>query len=128
MAYYGQKNSVMPDERSLLMPFSVRHLSEDDKLCHHMNLDVLQEIYWGRRVVAIDGTNEDVAETPANANYFGRITQGPSKSPFPHLRALYLQECTTDAIFDAVTAACRVAQARLAPRQDATFPVSLELR
>lgn len=45
MAYHGQKNFVMPDERSLLMAFSVHHFSEDDKLCHHMNLDVLQEIY-----------------------------------------------------------------------------------
>ena len=45
MAYYGQTKPVMPYERSLLMPFSVRHFSEDDKLCHHTNLDVLQEIY-----------------------------------------------------------------------------------
>jgi hypothetical protein len=208
----------MPDERSLLMPFSVRHFAEDDKLCHHMNLDVLQAIYpleaveqvltdchawekrekalnmvtmlylvialtlfprlrvagvlrrlasgarflwpdptvavatdgaiwklrqqlgitpvrqlfrrccrpqatkattgafrWGRRVVAIDGTCEDVAETPTNANYFGRITDGPSKSPFPQMRCVYLQECGTHAIFDAVAAPCRVAEARLAP-------------
>ena len=70
---------------------------------------------WGRRVVAMDGTCQDVAETPANANYFGRITDGPSKSPFPQLRALYLEECGTHAIFDAVAAACRVAEARLAP-------------
>src|SRR5260370_9732237 len=200
------------------MPFSVRHFAEDDKLCHHMTLDVVQEVFplavvekvltdchawekrekalnmvtilylvialtlfprltvggvlrrlasgarflwpdpreavptdgaicqrrqqlgvtpvrqlcrrccrpqatpqtkgafrWGRRVVAIDGTCEDVAETPANANYFGRITDGPSKSPFPQLRGLYLQECATHAIFDAVAAPCRVAEARLAP-------------
>src|SRR5260370_17185058 len=35
----------MPHERSLLMPFSVRQIALDDKLCHHVNLDVLQEIY-----------------------------------------------------------------------------------
>jgi len=218
MAYYCHKNHLMPDERSLLMPFSVRHFTEDDKLCHHMNLEVLQDLYpleevsqvlddchawekrekalnmvtilylvialtlfprltvggvlrrlasgarllwpdprqavpsdgaicqrrqqlgvtpvrqlfrrccrpqatpqtqgafrWGRRVVAIDGTCEDVAESPANANYFGRITDGPSKSPFPQLRGLYLEECATHAIFDAVAAPCRVAEARLAP-------------
>jgi Insertion element 4 transposase N-terminal/Transposase DDE domain len=200
------------------MPFSVRHFAEDDKLCHHMTLEVLQDLFpleiveqvltdchawekrekalnmvtilyllialtlfprlavggvlrrlasgarflwpdpsepvatdgalcqrrqqlgvtpvrqlfrrccrpqataktkgafrWGRRVVAMDGTCEDVAETPANANYFGRITDGPSKSPFPQLRALYLEECGTHAIFDAVAAPCRVAEARLAP-------------
>lgn len=65
--------------------------------------------------MAIDGTSEDVAETPANVNYFGRITNGPSKSPFPQLHALYLEECATHAIFDAVAAPCRVAEARLAP-------------
>src|SRR5438034_590633 len=218
MAYECQTNSGMPDERSLLMPFSVRHFAEDDKLCHHMTLDVLQDLFplavveqvltdchawekreralnmvtilylvialtlfprltvagvlrrlasgarflwpdpsvavptdgaicqrrqqlgvtpvrqlfrrccrpqatpqtkgafrWGRRVVAIDGTSEDVAETPDNANYFGRLTDGPSKSPFPQLRALSLVECATHAIFDAVAAPCRVAEARLAP-------------
>ncbi len=163
------------------MPFSVRRFAEDDKLCHHMTLEVLQDLFprltvggvlrrlasgarflwpdpsapvasdgaicqrrqqlgvtpvrqlfrrwcrpqatpqtkgafrWGRRVVAMDGTCEDVAETPANANYFGRISDGPSKSPFPQLRALYLEECGTHAIFDALAAACRVAEARLAP-------------
>src|SRR5205807_3136664 len=45
MAYYYQKNHMMPNERSLLMPFSVRHFSEDDKLSHHMTLDVLQDLY-----------------------------------------------------------------------------------
>src|SRR5947209_17531755 len=35
----------MPHERSLPMPFSVRHFAEDDKLCHHMTLDVLQDLY-----------------------------------------------------------------------------------
>ncbi len=27
------------------MPFSVRQIALDDKLCHHVNLDVLQEVY-----------------------------------------------------------------------------------
>src|SRR5437588_10383048 len=35
----------MPNERSLLMPFSVRHFAEDDKLCHHMTLEVLQDLF-----------------------------------------------------------------------------------
>lgn len=200
------------------MPFSVRQIALDDKLCHHVNLEVLQEVYpletvgqvlsdchawekrekaltmvaivylvialtlfprlpvggvlrrlasgarflwpdqsrgvatdgaicqrrqqlgvtvlrqlfrrccrplatpttkgafqWGRRVVAIDGTCEDVADDRHNANYFGRINSGPTQSPFPQLRALYLVECATHAIFDAVAAPCRVAEARLAP-------------
>src|SRR5438105_2784656 len=35
----------MPNERSLLMPFSVRQITQDDKLCHQVNLEVLQEVY-----------------------------------------------------------------------------------
>ena len=45
MAYECQTNQLMPDERSLLMPFSVRHFAEDDKLCHHMTFDVLQDLF-----------------------------------------------------------------------------------
>src|SRR6266699_3832456 len=218
MAYYCEYRCPMPNERSLLMPFSVRQIAQDDKLCHQVNLEVLQEVYpretveqvlsdchawekrekalsmvaivylvialtlfarltvggvlrrlasgarflWpdpneavategaicqrrqqlgvtvlrqlfrrcchplatpstkgafyrGRRVVAIDGTCEDVADDQHNANYFGRINSGPTQSPIPQLRALYLLECATHAIFDAVAAPCRVAEARLAP-------------
>ncbi len=218
MAYYSQKKNLMPHERNLLMPFSVRHFLEDDKMCHHLSLQVFQDVYpreaieqvltdchawekrekalnmvaivylvmaltlfprlrvggvlrrlasgarflwpdpneavptdgavcqrrqqlgvtplrhlfrrccrplatpktkgafrWGCRVVAIDGTCEDVADDPHNANYFGRINDGPTQSPFPQLRGLYLQECATHAIFDAVPAPCHVAEARLAP-------------
>ena len=45
MAYYCQTNHLMPYERNLLMPFSVRHFAEDDKLCHHMSLEVLQDLF-----------------------------------------------------------------------------------
>src|SRR5260370_6508867 len=45
MAYCAQNRLPMPHERSLLMPFSVRQIALDDKLCHHVNLDVLQEVY-----------------------------------------------------------------------------------
>src|SRR5260370_23035394 len=45
MAYCSQNRLPLPHERSLLMPFSVRQIALDDKLCHHVNLDVLQEIY-----------------------------------------------------------------------------------
>src|SRR5436305_2971067 len=31
---------------------------------------------FGLRLMAIDGTLEDVSDTPANAQYFGRITEG----------------------------------------------------
>lgn len=92
----------------------LRHLFR--RCCHPMATPTTKgAFYRGRRVVAIDGTCEDVADDPHNANYFGRINSGPPQSPFPQLRALYLLECATHAIFDAVAAPCRVAEARLAP-------------
>lgn len=61
----------------------------------------------GYRLMAIDGTLEDVADTKANALHFGRLTEGNSRSPFPLLRCLYLVECGTHAIVDAVLAPVR---------------------
>jgi transposase IS4-like protein/DDE family transposase len=56
------------------------------------------------RLVAIDGTVEDAADTPKNEAYFGR-QPGSSKnsgSAFPQVRCVYICECGTHAIFDAV--------------------------
>lgn len=61
----------------------------------------------GRRVMAIDGTLQDVTDVPENAVHFGRLTNGPSQSPFPQMRAVYLAECGTHAIVDAALAPCR---------------------
>jgi DDE family transposase/transposase IS4-like protein len=58
----------------------------------------------GKRLMVIDGTTQDVADSPANALYFGRNTQGASRSPFPKMRCLYLAECSTHAIINAVLA------------------------
>lgn len=53
------------------------------------------------RLMAIDGTTEDVADTPANAKYFGRPHGGRGDGAFPQVRAVYLCECGTHAICDA---------------------------
>ena len=56
----------------------------------------------GRRLVAIDGTTFDVADTVDNDKFFGR--PGASKgerSAFPQARLVALAECGTHAIFDA---------------------------
>ena len=57
----------------------------------------------GRRLVAVDGTCLDLADTPANDGYFGRpgVSKG-EKSAFPQARVVALAECGTHAIFDAV--------------------------
>ena len=56
----------------------------------------------GRRLVAIDGTTLDVADTPVNDEYFGRpgVNKG-ERSAFPQARLVALAECGTHAIFDA---------------------------
>ena len=60
----------------------------------------------GRRIMAIDGTLQDVPDVQENALHFGRISSGPSQSPSSQLRAVYLAECGTHAIVDTVLAAC----------------------
>jgi hypothetical protein len=56
----------------------------------------------GRRLVAVDGTCLDVADTPANDEFFGRpgVNKG-EKAAFPQARVLALAECGTHAIFAA---------------------------
>ena len=56
----------------------------------------------GRRLVAIDGTTLDVADTAPNEEFFGRpgVNKG-ERSAFPQARLVALAECGTHAIFDA---------------------------
>ena len=57
----------------------------------------------GRRLVALDGTCVDVADTDANDGFFGRpgVNKG-ERSAFPQARLVGVAECGTNAIFDAV--------------------------
>ena len=57
----------------------------------------------GRRLVAIDGTCLDLADTPTNDAHFGRpgVNKG-ERSAFPQARVVALAECGTHAIFEAV--------------------------
>lgn len=57
----------------------------------------------GRRLVAIDGTCLDLADTPANDAFFGRpgVNKG-ERSAFPQARVVAVAECGTHAVFDAV--------------------------
>jgi len=56
----------------------------------------------GRRLVAVDGTCLDVADTAANDEHFGRagVSKG-EKAAFPMARLLAVAECGTHAIFAA---------------------------
>jgi hypothetical protein len=56
---------------------------------------------FGRRLMALDGTTEDVPDTPANAAVFGRHQSQRGASAFPQVRGVYLTECGTHAVIDA---------------------------
>jgi transposase IS4-like protein/DDE family transposase len=57
----------------------------------------------GRRLVAIDGTCLDVADTVDNDGWFGRpgVMKG-ERAAFPQARVVAVAECGTHAVFDAV--------------------------
>ncbi len=69
----------------------------------------------GRRLVAIDGTTLDVADTVVNDVFFGRpgVSKG-EQAAFPQARVVGLVECGTHAIFDAVTGAYTTGEVSLA--------------
>ncbi|MDQ3469081.1 MAG: IS4 family transposase [Actinomycetota bacterium] len=69
----------------------------------------------GRRLVAIDGTTLDVADSDVNAEHFGRpgVNKG-ERSAFPQARVVGLAECGTHAIFDAVVGPYTIGENTLA--------------
>jgi hypothetical protein len=56
---------------------------------------------FGLRAMALDGTTEDVPDTPANAAAFGRHTSARGASAFPQVQGVYLVECGTHVVVDA---------------------------
>jgi hypothetical protein len=71
----------------------------------------------GRRMVAIDGTTLDVADTAGNDAHFGRpgVNKG-ERSAFPQARLVALAECATHAMFDAEIDAYTVSELAMAKR------------
>jgi Transposase DDE domain len=69
----------------------------------------------GRRLVAIDGTCLDVADTVENAEFFGRpgVNKG-EQSAFPQARVVAVAECGTHVMFDAVVGGYTTAENTLA--------------
>ena len=69
----------------------------------------------GRRMVAIDGTVLDLADTLANEEHFGRpgVNKG-ERSAFPQARIVALAECGTHAMFDAEVGGCSTSEMALA--------------
>ncbi|MDR1188867.1 MAG: IS4 family transposase [Bifidobacteriaceae bacterium] len=66
--------------------------------------------------VAVDGTVLDVADTPANAAFFGRPgSKEGTKSAYPQVRVLALAECGSQAVFAAVNGPCRTGEQTMLP-------------
>lgn len=69
----------------------------------------------GRRLVAIDGTCLDVADTAENDAWFGRpgVNKG-EQAAFPQARVVAVAECGTHAVFDVAVGAYTTAENTLA--------------
>jgi hypothetical protein len=72
--------------------------------------DTYGAFLFGRRLMAIDGTVEDLSDTPENDAYFGRYHGDRGESAFPQVQAVYLCECGTHAIVDAGFWPCQTSE------------------
>jgi hypothetical protein len=66
-----------------------------------------------RRLMAIDATSLDVADTEANVERFDRMGSGPKASAYPKLHVAALAECASHAIVGAVFGSCRTGERTL---------------
>lgn len=57
--------------------------------------------FHGLRVMAIDGTLTNVADTPANTRAFGRSRNQRGQGAYPQVRSVMLMECGSHAVIDA---------------------------
>lgn len=68
----------------------------------------------GLRLMSIDGSTLDVADTPDNDEEFGRPSSGSKPGPFPQVRIVGLGECGTRAVVAARFGPYRVSENELA--------------
>jgi Insertion element 4 transposase N-terminal/Transposase DDE domain len=72
------------------------------QVCHPMAPPTTPGAFlFGLRLMAIDGTTEDLPDTLENARAFGRPSTGRGEGAFPQVQGVYLIECGTHAIVDA---------------------------
>lgn len=71
------------------------------RICQPMATPATPGAFWkGLRLMGIDGTDEMVADTPANERFFGRHTSGRGEAGYPQLKAVHLMEIGTHALVD----------------------------
>jgi len=73
-----------------------------------------QAYRFGRRLVALDGTRQDVADTRANAAAFARPSNQYGPGPFPQIRLLVLTECSSHATIGASVQSSQQAEVTMA--------------
>ena len=82
--------------------------------------------YKAWRLVSVDGTCLDIADTPANEKYYGRPgTATLIKSAYPQARVLGLVECGTHAVVGAVVAGYDTAEQDMFPGLQADLDASM---
>jgi hypothetical protein len=79
----------------------------------------------GRRLMSVDGFELDVADTPANEQYFGRRRGKNGTAAFPRVLVMALAECGTRAVTAAETGTAGTGEVTLA-RALAARPGNLE--
>jgi len=108
--------------RSRLGPEPLEHLYRD---CAVLLADKTTKGAWyrGWRLMSIDGTCLDLADTEANDAEFGRpgSKREGSSGAFPQLRLVGLAECGTHAIVDVAMGGYKEAEQRLVPRLIESF-------
>ncbi len=104
----GWQDSYAPPSKSAIFQARARLGSEPlsalfERVAKPIGGDATPGVWLaGRRLVAVDGTCLDVADTPANSEYFGRpgVNKG-EQAAFPQARIVALGECGTHAMFAA---------------------------
>ena len=77
------------------------------RVCKPLATEATKGAYlFGLRLMAFDGTKEDIPDTPENVKKFGRHKGPNGASGYPKLQAVLLTECGTHAIVDAEQGRC----------------------
>jgi hypothetical protein len=105
----GWQDSYSPPSKSAIFQARARLGSEPlaalfERVARPIGAEATPGVWLaGRRLVAVDGTCLDVADTTANAEHFGRpgVNKG-EQSAFPQARVVGLAECGTHAVFAAL--------------------------
>jgi hypothetical protein len=116
----GWQESYAPPSKSAIFQARARLGAEPlaalfDRVAQPIGIEQTPGVWLaGRRLVAVDGTCLDVADTAVNAEHFGRpgVNKG-EQAAFPQVRVVALAECGTHAMFAARVGAYTSSEATL---------------